>query len=88
VVSNWRALGAVQIGQTTDANTHYSEVRDDLMPSGLSTFSTMMAVSPGDPLRLGPFEPARRFDGDIADTRAVEAWAVGLAAAQNQAPGA
>jgi hypothetical protein len=79
VVSNWRDLGAVQIGRTTDANTHYSEVRDDMMPSGLSTFSTMMAVSPGTPLRLGPFSPARQFDGDIADTRAVEAWAVGIA---------
>lgn len=81
VVSNWRDLGAVQIGRTTDANTHYSEVRDDLMPSGLSTFSTMMAVSPSTPLRLGPFEPAKRFEGDIADTKAVEAWAVGIATA-------
>lgn len=84
VVSNWRDLGAIQIGRTTDANTHYSEVRDDLMPSGMATFSTMMAVSAGTPLRLGPFEPAHVFQGDIADTQAVEAWALGLA----QAPGA
>ena len=81
VVSNWRDLGAIQIGRTTDANTHYSEVRDDLMPSGMATFSTMMGVSAGTPLRLGPFEPAHVFQGDIADTQAVEAWALGLASA-------
>ena len=32
VVSNWRDLGAIQLGQTTDADTHYTEVRDDPMP--------------------------------------------------------
>jgi hypothetical protein len=49
------------------------------MPSGLSTFSTLMAVSMSEPARQGPFEPAQVFDGDIADTAAVQAWAVAIA---------
>jgi hypothetical protein len=79
VVSDWRDLGAVQLGQTTDANTHYSEVHDLPLPSGLSTFSTMMAVSPDAPPRLGPFAPRETYQGDIGDTAAVEAWAVAIA---------
>ncbi len=80
VVQDFRKLGAIQLGRTTDANTHYSEVSDRPMPSGLSTFSTMMAVAMSDPPRLGPFTPQSVFDGDIADTAAVQAWATAIAA--------
>jgi hypothetical protein len=79
VVDDLRHLGAVQLGRTTDANTHYAEVSDRPMPSGLSTFSTMMAVEVSEPPRIGPFEPQQVFDGDIADTAAVQAWAVAIA---------
>jgi hypothetical protein len=79
VVSNWRDLGAMQLGQTTDADTHYTEVRDDLMPSGLSTFSTMMGVDLASPPREGPFVPSEIYDGDIRDTAAVEAWVLRIA---------
>jgi hypothetical protein len=80
VVSNWRDLGAIQLGQTTDADTHYSEVRDDLMPSGLSTFSTMMGVDMNSAAREGPFVPSEIYEGDIRDTPALEAWVLRIAA--------
>ena len=80
VVEDFRHLGAIQLGRTTDANTHYAEVSDRSMPSGLSTFSTMMAVDVSEPPRIGPFEPQQVFDGDIADTAAVQAWAIAIAA--------
>lgn len=76
---DFRQLGAIQIGQTTDANTHYSEVREILLPSGLSYFSTLQAFAPGTPRQLGPFVPTYAFDGDIADTPLVEKWALGIA---------
>ena len=79
VVENLRSLGAVQIGQLTDANTSYTDVRDVLMPSGLSSFSTMMGVSPGAPPRIGPFIPQRLYDGDIADTAKLQAWVASFA---------
>ena len=80
VVEDFRRLGAIQLGRTTDANTHYSEVNDRPMPSGLSTFSTMMAVGMSGPPRIGPFTPQTAFDGDIADTAVVQAWATAIAA--------
>jgi hypothetical protein len=79
VVEDFRRLGAVQLGRTTDANTHYAEVSDRPMPSGLSTFSTLMAVDVAEPPRIGPFKPQQVFDGDIADTAAVRAWALAIA---------
>jgi hypothetical protein len=80
VVSNWRDLGAIQLGQTTDADTHYSEVRDVPMPSGLSTFSTMMGIDLNSPAREGPFVPSQVYEGDIRDTPALEAWVSRIAA--------
>jgi hypothetical protein len=80
VVSNWRDLGAIQLGQTTDADTHYTEVRDDPMPSGLSTFSTMMGIDLNSPAREGPFVPSEVYEGDIRDTPKLEAWVLGIAA--------
>lgn len=68
------ALGALHLGQTTDSNTHYSEVREVEMPSGLSKFSTLQSFSPGTPIRYGPFVPAVAYGGDMSDTKAVEGW--------------
>jgi Peptidase family S41 len=86
VVSNWRDLGAIQLGQTTDADTHYTEVRDDPMPSGLSTFSTMMGVDLNSPAREGPFVPSELYEGDIRDTPALEAWVLRIAAQRADNP--
>ncbi|MDQ2879389.1 MAG: S41 family peptidase [Pseudomonadota bacterium] len=78
VTDDYLHLGALQVGQTTDACTHYTEVRQIVLPSGFSVFSTLQALAPSAPRRLGPFAPVATFDGDIADTRAVEAWVVAL----------
>lgn len=78
VTKQFRELGALHVGQTTDANTHYMEVREDKLPSGLSYFSTLQAVAPSEPRQIGPFEPTQPFAGDIADTAAVEAWVLEL----------
>lgn len=78
VTKDFLTLGALHVGQTTDANTHYTENRDEALPSGLSRFSTQQAISPAAPLRYGPFVPAIAYDGDIADTAALERWVVGL----------
>ncbi|MEO5866910.1 MAG: hypothetical protein ABIS14_00690 [Sphingomonas sp.] len=78
VTSEYLTLGALQVGQTTDSCTHYTEVRQIVLPSGMSTFSTLQALSPSSPQRFGPFVPKAMFDGDIADTHALEAWVQGL----------
>lgn len=67
-------LGAIQVGQMTGSDTHYSEVREISLPSQLSTFSTMMALMPDAPARIGPFIPTVPYDGEISDTEALEAW--------------
>lgn len=74
VTDVFRRLGALHVGQATDAATHYFEVRDELLPSGLSFFSTLQAFSPASPAELGPFTPEIAYDGDMTDTAALEAW--------------
>jgi hypothetical protein len=74
VTDMFRRLGALHVGQATDAATHYFEVREERLPSGLSYFSTLQAFSPATPAQLGPFTPEVGYDGDIADTAALEAW--------------
>lgn len=74
------ALGARQVGEATDYSTHYMEVRDFPLPSGLGTFSTLQKVAFAAPRRLGPFEPAVKFPGRMDDRAALEAWIVGLGA--------
>lgn len=75
----WRALGAVHIGKTTSADTLYMDIRRDTLPSGLTAVSIPMKVY-RDRARGSnvPVVPVHRFDGDIADTAALEAWVAGL----------
>jgi len=80
VTDDFRTLGAFHIGQTTDAATHFIEVREQYLPSGYSLFSTLQSViDPGGPSQVGPFQPALTYSGDIADTAALEAWVIGTA---------
>jgi hypothetical protein len=79
MVNDYRLLGATQIGETTDANTYYTQVRHAPMPSGLSTFSTLQAISPDSPRQIGPFVPHIAFEGDLANNEAVEAWLMKVA---------
>jgi hypothetical protein len=78
VTDDFRELGAFHIGQTTDAATHFIEVREQYLPSGYSQFSTLQSVvDPNGPGQVGPFQPTLSYNGDIADTAALEAWVIG-----------
>jgi len=82
VTQMFRRLGALHVGEATDANTNYMEVREDRLPSGLSIFSTLQAVAPASPSQIGPFVPEVAYEGNIADTAALEAWVQTLVAQQ------
>ena len=75
----FRKLGATLVGQTTGADTHFAEVREVILPSGLSTFSTLQAIESDMPRAIGPYAPDVPYDGDISDTAALEKWIAGLA---------
>ena len=79
VTDDFRALGAFHIGQTTDAATHFIDVREQFLPSGYSMFSTLQSVDPNSPYQVGPFAPVLPYDGDISDTAALEAWVIATA---------
>lgn len=70
----FRELGAFHVGEPTDQNTHYTEVREIVLPSGLSTFSTMQAYDASMPRKVGPYTPAATFNGSIDDDQAVRGW--------------
>lgn len=73
----FRALGAVHVGEATDAATHYMEVREAMLPSGLGKFSTLQKVSLGMPRAIGPYRPDHSFPGSIDDTAGLESWISG-----------
>jgi hypothetical protein len=75
----FRTLGAFHVGQTTDAATHYVDLREQYLPSGYSMFSTLESVDPGSASEVGPFEPVLTYDGEIADTAALEDWVIATA---------
>jgi hypothetical protein len=79
VTDDFRTLGAFHVGQTTDAATRYVDVREQYLPSGYSMFSTLESVDPGSASEVGPFDPVLTYDGDIADTAALEAWVIATA---------
>jgi hypothetical protein len=79
VTEDMLALGAFHIGQTTDAATHFVEVREQYLPSGYSLFSTLQSVDPTSPALVGPFQPTLPYTGDIADTAALETWVINTA---------
>lgn len=68
-VKLFRDLGAVHMGEETNANTHYSNLRTVELPSGLSTFSTLQAYMPALPRKVGPFAPAIPLTGLADDAR-------------------
>jgi hypothetical protein len=78
LTQEFRELGAYQVGQTTDAATWYVDVRETYLPSGYSLFSTLQAIG-GSTEQVGPFEPALSYDGDMADTAALEKWVISTA---------
>jgi len=78
-VDLWKALGAVQVGQETSADTLYMDVRQDPLPSGVSRAVVPMKVYRGRPRGSNvPQQPAHRYTGDLRDTAALERWVAGL----------
>lgn len=74
-VDLWTALGAVQIGRATGADTLYMEVRQYRLPSRITGGSMPMKVYRGRPRGSNePAIPVHRFVGDIGNTKALEQW--------------
>lgn len=80
VADRFRSLGALHVGEATDAATRYFEVREERLPSGVIAFSTLQAMSRSSPYQIGPYTPHHIFEGDISDTAALEAWVPSLTA--------
>lgn len=71
----WTALGAVQIGRATGADTLYMENRSYKLPRGITGGSMPMKVYRGRKRGSNqPAVPVHRFSGDISDTNALELW--------------
>lgn len=75
----WTALGAVQIGRATGADTLYMENRQYKLPSGITGGSMPMKVYRGRKRGSNvPAVPTHGFAGDIGDTKALEQWVLTL----------
>lgn len=72
-VDLFKKLGAVQVGEATNVSLRYMEVRQTILPSGLTYFSTLQKVSIGDDA-FGPYEPNMPFPGQISDTGSLQTW--------------
>ncbi|MFN0062828.1 MAG: S41 family peptidase [Myxococcaceae bacterium] len=65
----------VHVGQTTDADTLYMEVRTQELPSGISRLGLPMKVYRGRSRGHNvPLIPSHRYEGDISDTGSLETW--------------
>lgn len=74
-----KALGAVQVGQETSADTLYMDVRDQRLPSGRVEAVVPMKVYRGRARGNNVTAvPAHAWAGPIADTAAIEAWIAGI----------
>lgn len=79
-VDLWTALGAIQIGRPTGADTLYMEIRRRTLPSGITSISVPMKVYRGRTRGSNqPAVPRFLFAGDIDDTPALERWVATLA---------
>jgi len=71
----WKALGAIQVGQETSADTLYMDVRHVTLPSGMMGAAIPMKVYRGRKRGANvPLEPEEHYPGDMRDTAALEAW--------------
>lgn len=78
-VDLWTALGAVQAGQDTSADTLYMDVREKMLPSGVAQAVVPMKVYRGR--KRGANEPAvprYRYTGDMRDDAALARWVATL----------
>ena len=71
----WKALGVVQVGRETSADTVYMEVRGKRLPSGTANLNIPVKVYRGRPRGHNvTYRPDHRFDGSMADTEALARW--------------
>ena len=78
-VDLWKALGAIQIGRETSADTVYMELREAALPSGLAKVWIPMKIYRGRARGNNePQVPAHVFDGDLKDEAALRTWVRGL----------
>lgn len=74
-VDLWRALGAIQVGQETAADTLYMDVRNPVLPSGLTRIAVPMKVYRGRPRGSNvPVKPDYPYPGDLRDTARLATW--------------
>lgn len=78
-VDLFRRLGALHVGEATDVSTRYMEVRQEVLPSGIRTFSTLqkVALGTGD---FGPYSPMIAYPGDLSRTAELQQWVASLPA--------
>lgn len=74
MTQDFRALGALHVGEETNAATRYMEVREADLPSGLMRFSTLQKVVVGADADIGPFTPHRVIAQGTGDTAKLEKW--------------
>lgn len=67
-------LGVIHVGEETNITKSYYEVREAMLPSGISTFTTLQAFAPNVPKNIGPFTPHYEFDGPMDDDDALLTW--------------
>lgn len=77
----WLGLGALHVGTETSADSNYMDVRQITLPSGHAALVLPQKVYRGRIRGSNqPYTPNAPFDGDIADTAALEAFILELAA--------
>lgn len=73
--------GVTHVGQPTSADSVYMEVRIEKLPSGAAELALPVKVYRNRPRGHNvPYVPAHRYPGAPADTAALEAWVLALAA--------
>lgn len=77
----WKALGVVQVGGETSADTSYMEIRAEALPGGLVWAGVPTKVYRGRKRGANEaYRPDIPYDGDLADTEALQGWISSLAA--------
>ncbi|RZM19462.1 MAG: hypothetical protein EOP67_57510, partial [Sphingomonas sp.] len=78
-VDLWTALGAVQIGQETGADSLYMDIRRVTLPSGFAQAIVPMKVYRGRKRGTNVSAvPVHRYTGDMRDTPALQRWVASL----------
>src|ERR1700754_693620 len=71
----WLARGAIHGGEETSADTLYMDIRVATLPSGIGRLGAAMKVYRGRKRGNNvPLVPAHAYDGNLADTAALEHW--------------